>query len=149
MKATWKKRGLGEDRIREALRTSRSLTEAAKALDVDRSTLHRWIEADPSLKAALRERVATVEDMTAAAERLGAEAWARSIEAVYELSSTERVLLDLARQSLELAHDAMLKPAERLAAMGRFQRLVEQLNLEAPAKEHHGKAQTAKLYSIK
>lgn len=145
MKRTWKKRNLGPDRIREAVRTSATLSEASRTLGVDRSTLHRWMEADPTLKAPITERVEATAEATKAADVLAPAQWAKRIESLYELTDTERVTLDLARRSLEMARDDFAKPSERLTAMGRFQLLVKDLNLEKP----HGKAQTAALYAIK
>ncbi|MEX2122373.1 MAG: hypothetical protein WD795_00640 [Woeseia sp.] len=145
MKRTWKKRNLGPDRIREVVRTSATLSEAARTLGVDRSTLHRWMEADPALKEPIRDRQDAAKGATAAAQMLNPDQWAEQIESLYELSNTERVTLDLARRALEIARDEFAKPTERLTAMGRFQQLVKDLNMEKPI----GKAETAKLYAIK
>lgn len=132
MKPTWKRRGISTERIQEALRASRTLAEAARSLGVDRSTLFRWIEREPSLKSVHRERAAAAEQATQAAEVLKPDAWSRAMAAAYPFTETERVMLDLARRALRLAQDTEARPSDRLAAMGRFQRLVEHLRLDAP-----------------
>jgi hypothetical protein len=58
--------------------------------------------------------------------------WATEVLAVYEMTGTEMQLLDLAALALEMSRDKLLKPETRLAAAGRFQALVRQLNLEVP-----------------
>ena len=129
MKRTWKKRGLGPDRIREVVRTSRSLSEAARTLKVNRSTLFRWLEADPSLKEPIRERQEVEKAATEAARVLSPDEWVAKMESLHTLSETSRLTLDLARRALEIAHDEYAKPGERLQAMGRFQHLVKDLEL--------------------
>lgn len=135
MKRTWKKRGLGHDHIREVVRTSRSLSEAARTLNVDRSTLHRWLEADPSLKEPIRERRAAEEDAVESCRVLTPDEWVERMEGLHKFSDTARITLDLARRALEIARDEYAKPGERLQAMGRFQNLVESLYLERPQEE--------------
>ena len=132
VKGTWKKRGIPAGRIGEVLRTSRTMAEAARTLGVNRSTLHRWLESDPDLMKARDDRRAMTDEASKAGEVLPPGDWERTIAATYNLDSTDRTLLDLARRALEIAHDDDSKASERLAAMGRFQRLVSQLKLEAP-----------------
>jgi hypothetical protein len=123
----------GADRVRSVLyETRNNFAEAAKVLGVDRSTVHRWCVDDPSLKAPLLDETEVVEEECARAVNLEPADWAQSIRALYALSSTEETLLDLARRALEIARDPEARPADQLAAMGRFQRLVIQLNLEKP-----------------
>lgn len=117
--------------IGTALRTSRSLAEAAKALGVNRSTLHRWLEADPELMKARDERKAVTEEVTKSAELLNPDQWAEKIAAEHLLSDTDRVTLDLARRALEIAHYGE-KASEQLSAMTTFRRLVSHLSLQAP-----------------
>src|SRR5690554_2875147 len=99
MKRTWKKRGLGHDRIREVVRTSRSLGEAARTLRVNRSTLHRWLEADPSLKEPIRERKEAERMANESAEVLTPDEWAQKMESLHALTDTTRMTLDLARRA--------------------------------------------------
>ncbi len=52
-KRTWRRRSLGADAIREALRRhGGNVTHAAAELGVDRRSLGRWLMADPSLRPA-------------------------------------------------------------------------------------------------
>jgi len=143
-KGTWKRRGIGNDRIREALRTSRTLSEAAKALGVNRSTLHRWIAAEPSLDAPRLAKVEAIQQAVSAAQQMSPSDWTEWIEKHYELSPTEFVFMDLARQCLEVANDS--ESPLRFQAMTRFESLVKALQLEEPA---NGKAQNRQLYSVK
>lgn len=145
MKRTHKKRSIGIDRIRTALRTSRSLNEAARTLSVNRRTLHRWLEADPSLKEPRTRRLDVVQHISDAARALSPDEWMHAIEAVYELDDTERILVDLARQALIMACDNDARSTERLQAMNQFQRLIKQLDFEVP----DGKTQAPHLYSVK
>jgi hypothetical protein len=131
-KSTWKKRTTPPERIREAIRTSREFNEAAAKLGIDRSTLHRWCEADPSLANVRAELGTLVIGESAQAASVGPDHWAQWVRATYDLSSTEQTLVDLAHRALALARDPQISPAHQLAAMGRFQRLVEQLDLERP-----------------
>ncbi|MEX0708050.1 MAG: helix-turn-helix domain-containing protein [Woeseia sp.] len=145
-KRTWTRRTVPDDAIRKALRTAGSVSGAARTLGVNRSTLHRWLQADTSLQEPVRERDAAVQRATDAARNMDPKAWARAIEAAYVLTDTECVLLDLACRALELTRDAAAKPSEQLAAMARFQALVKDLDLEAP---QHGKTQNRQLYAVK
>ena len=60
------------------------------------------------------------------------EGWAAAIRAAYVLDATETELVNLAETALTLARDPEARHETRLAAMGRFQRLVQQLDLEVP-----------------
>lgn len=145
-KQSFTQKKLGYDRIRAAVRTSRSLAEAARTLGVDRSTLHRWIQADPTLKQPLEEREALADELAAGADDLTPDEWLAWVMETYEPTKTERVLLGLAVRALKLAHDESARPADRVSAMGRFQRLLADLDLEDP---RHAPEKPAKLYAVK
>ncbi len=131
MKQTHKLRALGD--VGAVISSAKSLTDAARQLGVDRSTIHRWIVAGKAPKPGGRST-----PLTAAGSRQAPETWARAVRRAYQLDVTEQALVDLATRALTLARDEKTTPAARLAAMGRFQALVKQLNLEFPA---NGEAQ--------
>src|SRR5688572_21400069 len=114
----------GPERVRAVLNATKSMTEAALQLGIDRSTLHRWCEEYPEIRAALdNQRAATAEAVQAAmaagaAGPLGPDDWKRAIETAYVLSATERVTLELARETLVIAFDAQARPADRMSAIG-------------------------------
>lgn len=137
-KKTWKTRGMKAG-IAQAMKTAPSITAAAKVLGVNRSTLHRLIkagQAPPLTKPVLRPV-----DPARIAE-LGAQSpasLAETIRADYVLSAMEEALLGCACDALGMAQDVTLKPSDRLAASGRFARLIQQLDLETPI---HGEVET-------
>jgi len=136
MKRTHKLRALDVEAVQNVLRTAGSVAAAAKTLRVNRSTVHRWLKA-----GAVTTGQGTGRRTDGAGETTRpqtARGWARAIRRDYQLSATEQQLVTLAAQALDLAHTAD-RPADRLAAMGRFQMLVKQLNLEAA---DDGEAQT-------
>lgn len=111
-----------------------NLASAAKVLGVDRSTLHRWIEAGklprPRSKPPVRKGETEIEKDAQAAE--SPTGWAAEIRANYALSKTDLELLDLAAAALLMAKTEQ-HARDRLAAMARFQQLVRQLNLDVQA----------------
>ena len=142
-KATWKKRGVDDDAIRQALRAQKgNVTRAAAALGVDRRTLGRWLKGDSSLaprqsgkprgRARPGARAGRVLDLNPAA-------WAEQVRKDYVLSPTEEQLLDLAVRALQIARDDAQKPGDRLAGSIRFCAIVKQLNL--PELEGDGEAE--------
>jgi len=124
MKPTHKLKAMGD--VGPIIASSRSIAAAARRLGVNRATVHRWIVDGkvprPSGKA----------DSAAVTARAGQSphAWAKAVRRDYELSSTEQQLLDLAVAALTMARDGALRPEQRIAAMGRYQQLVRQLDLE-------------------
>ncbi len=105
-----------------------SITAAAAQLGVNPSTLFRAMAAGKVARpSAARSRTAV------AAPRSGQSpaAWAKAIRRAYALSSTELQLLVLCVEALTLARDTAAKPEVRLSAMGRYQQLVRQMNLES------------------
>jgi hypothetical protein len=103
-----------------------TLREAARRLNVDRSTIHRWLRAGKISRHA-RPALPIVAVPTETPD-----AWAQRVRDNYDLSGTEEQLLRLAVRALILAQGTKAAPAVQLAAAGRFQALVRQLNLEAP-----------------
>lgn len=131
----------GPERVRQVLEaTGNNQSEAARLLGVDRSTLHRWAKEFPEIRKALDQRQAATDEAIEAAMADGVagpltpDQWKAAIERAYVLSATERVTLELARETLLIAFDPDARPSDRLAAMGRFRALVKDLNLEAPPK---------------
>jgi hypothetical protein len=134
MKRSYKRGTFDLAAVGETIRTSRSLAEAARKLGLDRSTLFRWQRAGhlpESSGRLIRRRQKRAESGSAAAPTSRTpEAWAHSVRSQYELSSTEDALVDLAAAAYGLSQDPTQPPAVRLTAMGRYQLLVKQLNLE-------------------
>jgi hypothetical protein len=139
LKRTWVFRACSGDAA-EVMASAASVTAAAKALGVDRSTVHRWIRAQ-KIPPPGGSRRRHVQQMGITAEGIGSknlpapEGWAASVRAAYALSTTEAALVTMADVALALAGDVALKPADRLSAMARFARLVQQLDLEVPGGE--------------
>ena len=95
MKRTWKLKALSGD-VAMAMRSAGSVTEAAKVLQVDRGTVHRWLKANkiPPLGGRGRGCVPLVPENGAA-----------SVKAAYDLDATKLVLVELAEEALTLARD--------------------------------------------
>jgi hypothetical protein len=136
-KATWRFRTLGTE-AKRVVAAAPSLAAAARQLDVDVTTLHRWFREGKLTRPTPRPRRPLPPVPVAAPGALSPASWATAIRNTYELTVTESVLLDCAVDALHMARDTTLKPADRLSASGRFGRLIQQLNFEAP----DGKAQT-------
>lgn len=138
-KRTYKRRALGVGDV-AALASCRSITEAAKRLDVDRSTVHRWLKAGvipPFTRPARRARRAA---SNARASARTPDAWARRIRRLYELSETELQLVDLGRRMLALMRDKSLRPEQQAAVAGRFQAIARQLDL--PTEDENGEVES-------
>lgn len=125
MKRSHKLRSLGD--IDAVLASTSSMLEAARALGVNRSTLHRWIVAGkvkrPRWWRTNGPQCPPVTDP---------DAWVEAVS-TRELSATDRQLVELARLALEMARSRTHGTRVRLAAMGRFQAIVRQLRLEDDA----------------
>jgi transposase-like protein len=121
MKRTHKLKVLGD--VAGVVASAPNLSVAAKRLGVNRSTLHRWIQAGKVQKAAPKTGPAA-----GAAENQAPEAWAKAVRDMGELDVTQSALLDLAAAALKMARTEE-QPSVRLSAMGRYQQLVRQLNL--------------------
>lgn len=125
-KRTHKLKGLKN--VAEVVAASRSLSEAAQKLGVNRSSLHRWMQAGKVPKPEPKTGVAA----GAEPDQDPAE-WARLVRDLGELDPTRSMLLDLAVAALKMSRDTDCRPETRLSAMGRYQQLVRQLNLDTGA----------------
>lgn len=150
---TWKRRQLSDDAIREALKAAGgNAAAAAEHLGVHRSSLSRWIRADPSLApdAATRNAPAVVQP----SPDMSPHEWRDWVLATFELDGVELQLLALAVEALTMARDQLYKPSDRMQAASRFQSLVKQMQLPDPQPEanEHGEAEESgqpKLYRVK
>jgi hypothetical protein len=106
-----------------------SLSAAAKQLGVDRSTIHRWIESG-KVKLPARRKKPGAKVSAPPSPTTSPDAWAAWVRETYELDSTGKVLVDLSVSALLMANDVTASRKDKLSAMGRFQQLVKQLNLE-------------------
>jgi excisionase family DNA binding protein len=127
-KRTHKLKALGD--VASVIRDAGSIRAAATRLGVDVSTVHRWIAAGkaPALRSRRPPRVPRVDAGRSRAER-SPEAWARWVRRKFELDDTELQLLGMTVRAMRLERDPLVPVAVRLAASGRVQRLLEQLNL--------------------
>ena len=131
-KGTWKKRSIGAERIREAMTDAGgNVTRAAAALGINRSTLHRWIEADASLRPRQRT-TARGGSFPAPAEMATLEEFRRWVLETFAPTPAERQLLELAVAALEMAHDPNREDMARLSAAREFRMLLRDLDLEDP-----------------
>lgn len=138
-KRTHRLKSMNPAEIARVVASTPSKSEAARRLQVDRSTLHRWLAAGKvSTRANLQNPPAAGAGRDDAAPQ-DAATWAEWVRQAYELNRTELELLTLAESALALSADATARPADRLAAMSRFQALVRQLSLE---EDTHGTTQT-------
>jgi transposase-like protein len=122
-KRTHKLKALGD--VAGVVAAAPSLSAAARQLGVNRSSLHRWMANGKVPRPASRPRGTPATDAGCSPEH-----WAVAVRQAYELTATEQRLVDLAVEALTMARDAAKPETVRLAAMGRYQRLVQQLNLE-------------------
>ena len=128
MGAGFRLRRLSKAHIEAVLASAPTLTAAARQIGVDRSTLHRWRKSG-SVRGPKASRDVVTGDHLPAGEQTPKD-WRAGLDTTYVLSATEAQLADLAAIALTMARDVTLKPADRLAAAGRFQQLSRQLNLE-------------------
>lgn len=124
-KRTHKFGALGD--VAAVVAESKSLTHAARKLGINRSTLHRWIESG---KVKVPDKTRARAGAEQPPEDLAPEHWAEWVRKNFELSATDLQLVDLARIALVQARDEQGQPNVRLNAMGRFQNIVKQLNLD-------------------
>lgn len=128
MKKTWRFGTLQGDAA-DVMRSASSLGAAATRLGVDKSTVFRWVKSGKVPPPGGRRRAVSTGGNHPPGE-LSPEGWAASVRNSYALSPTEAELVGMAAVALEMAHDTGARPETRLAAMGRFQRLTRQLDLE-------------------
>ena len=149
VKQTHKFKALRGD-VDAVLSAAPNLSEAARTLGVDRSTLTRWLASGKvkrPAKGGPRRVTAAALEATAdtGAVPTTSTAWAAGIRAAYALTATESELVGLADAALQLAQDLTVKPEIRLTAMTKFQALVRQLNFEES--EANGETQTTGSHS--
>lgn len=132
-KHSWKLRQLD---VAAVLAEAPSLSSAARTLGVNRSSIQRWIRAGkvpPFSPSPRAPRLApTSQQPEREPEPVATAGWAASVRAAYDLTATELELLALAERARTIALDDTQKPETQLAAAGRFQTLIRQLNLETP-----------------
>jgi hypothetical protein len=136
-KKTHKLKAFGD--VSAVFARAKSLSAVARTLGVNRSTVHRWITTGKVVRPAQRRSLDINASDAKPTEQQTPAAWARKVRRRYELTPTEQVLVGLAEQALEVAHDATQRPETRLTAMGRYQQLVKQIDLEV---ESDGKVET-------
>ena len=130
MKKTWKF-GSKAGEAGDVMRSAPSLAAAAKVLQVDKSTVFRWVKErripPPGGRQLLRPRVVGLPSVPA-----DPGDWGASVRSSYVLTPTDVVLVELAEAALTIARDPTQSVMARLTAAGRFQLLVKQLRLEDP-----------------
>jgi transposase-like protein len=128
MKRTHKLAALGD--VGPIVQAASSVSAAAKRLGVSRVTIHDWIRKGIVPRPAGRKPRQPADDTRPVVLPATPAAWAADVRERYDLTTTEYMLVRLAEEVLGVALDATQKPTERIAAAGRFQTLVKQLNLE-------------------
>jgi hypothetical protein len=112
--------------------------DIAKRLDVNKSTVTRWMATGKL--ARTQGRQASRPEAPAIGPSAGQtpSEWAKSVRDEYKLDVTDDQLVNLAELALELSLNKTVAPHVRMAAAGRFQALVRQLALVARSNEHQG-----------
>jgi transposase len=105
----------------------------ADKLEVNKSTVTRWIAAGKLTRPPARE-------LPAVPPRQAPAAWAKSVRAEYALDSTDEQLVTLGEAALSLSRDMTVSAQVQLTAGDRFRAIVKQLQLgtrsqKAPAKD--------------
>jgi hypothetical protein len=126
-KRTHKFKALGN--VAVTVESAATVQAAADALGVNRSSVTRWIRAGKVPRPG-GQRPSRRKGPVVAGPRQSPQDWAATIRRAYELSPTELQLVALAEAALTLARTEDARPADRLAAMSRYQSLVRQLELE-------------------
>jgi transposase-like protein len=121
--------------VAEHLQAAGSISEAARRIGVDRSTMHRWIQQGKVPRPARRRSAMKTPKAEAPAD------WGAAVRGRYALSESEHELVNLGAVALGMANDVALKPEIRLAAAARFAALIRQLDLE-PEDEADGTVET-------
>ena len=112
------------------------LREIARRIEVNESTIHRWIKAG---KLVRQSGVAGTSQVSA---RQTPMEWAETVRATYSLDASDDQLVTLATRALEMALDLTESAMTRLSAMGRFQAAVKQLALVARLADQDAPAPT-------
>lgn len=123
--------------VAEVVASAANLTLAARKLGVNRSTLHRWMQAGKIQKPEPKTGVAA-----GVAPGQTADEWAAAVREMGELDATRSALVDLAVAALKMSRDPENRPETRLSAMGRYQQLVRQLNLDSGEGSTSGSGRT-------
>lgn len=100
----------------------------AQRIQVQTSTVNRWMRAG---KLTDTRRTGTAQPAVETGRT--AEEWGKAVRSDYALDATDEELVKMAEAALEAAHDPKHSLSAQMAAMGRFQALVKQLNLVARA----------------
>jgi hypothetical protein len=137
MKATWKMRSMAAD-VARAMSTAPNISAAARQVGVNRSTLYRLIKAGKIPPLTGRRRPVVQSRPPASPDGDPSETWRQKVDKAYVFNATELELASMAERARTMAHNDALKPETQLAAMGRYQQLIRQLNLEDES--DHGKA---------
>jgi hypothetical protein len=111
------------------IRQAPSKAAAARALNVDASTIHRYLKRgvsqEPVRKRPRRKTGRTV-------HRLSARGWGAWVRRTYDLNQTEDGYVTLAVNFRRVAEDKDVPLRQRLAASREYRTLVAALNLEDP-----------------
>jgi IS30 family transposase len=131
---------LGRDRVLAVIKAAPSQAAAARELGVHESTVSRWAkrQGGPRLAPAGPQLPRTAAAPGADAPQTYAE-W---VEDRFELNRSEREILRLAQQALDMSRDPTVGPNVRLQAGNQFERLVRALRL--PKEEDHGHPEAAR-----
>lgn len=122
MRRTRKRKALGD--VAAVVAASLSLSDAARKLGVNVSTVSRWVAAGHAPKPGA---VVAQDRERAAAAALPASDWAAQFRASRILDETQGELVGLAADHLALAKDGTAPAMTRLAASRRFSDLIRQL----------------------
>jgi len=141
-KQTHKRRQLGD--VAAIIAAAPSIAAAALQLGVSRQAIYDWLRQGvatrPDYRPRPARRGASVGDVPPGRPLpTSAPEWAAAVRAAYDFTPTEHVTLVVAEGLLAVALDAAAKPADRVAAAGRWLALVRALNLEDP----RGEAETS------
>lgn len=106
--------------------------EIARKLDVEQSTVSRWIASGKLVKGRAKQARRRTAGVPSPAD------WAADVRREYQLSITDEQLVELGVRALTLASDLTQPAPIRLLASARFQSLAKQLQLglsERPAED--------------
>lgn len=113
--------------------------QIAKRIDVDRSTVSRWISSG---KLTIEEAKVRAVAIHASNTQTPAD-WAKSIREEFDLDVTDDQLVTLAEEQLALSRDVDCSVRERLAAGAEYLKTLRQLNLPGKAAAVAASAQPA------
>lgn len=134
-KVTHKRKALNN--VANVIGAAPSVAEAARRLDVDRSTVHRWIKAGHASAPGQRAQKQSIADETPA-PLLPAADWIDRMRAIFNFDTAEIEILRLAQAALDVASNSTASASVRLRAMAEFRAAVRHLQLP---EEPHAHAQ--------